>query len=94
MPVLIRHLWQLKTVVFLQWCLKCRYAECRFAKCRGANTVAHYLHSKITEDVSFITLVPGGGLSLSASYACLMSLYDIHGETKDEIHPPYIFQAI
>jgi hypothetical protein len=21
-PVLIRHLWQLKTVVFLHWCLK------------------------------------------------------------------------
>ncbi len=23
MPVLIRHLWQLKTVVFLHWCLIC-----------------------------------------------------------------------
>ncbi len=23
MPVLIRHLWQLKTVVFLHWCLLC-----------------------------------------------------------------------
>jgi hypothetical protein len=22
-PVLIRHLWQLKTVVFLHWCLMC-----------------------------------------------------------------------
>jgi hypothetical protein len=40
---------------------------------------------------SFIILGPGRGLSLTASYACLMSLDDILSETKDEIHPSYIF---
>jgi len=27
-PVLIRHLWQLKTVVFLTWCLICAVLCC------------------------------------------------------------------
>ncbi len=36
--MLIRHPWQLKTVVFLHWCL---IRECRFGQCRGAISKLH-----------------------------------------------------
>ncbi len=62
--MLIRHLWQLKTVVFLHWFLiivvlnvimKSRYAECRYAERRSAV----YAHSEMKTflcDIGFKTL--------------------------------------
>ncbi len=45
-PVLIKHLFQVKTVVFLNWCIicaillslyaECHYVECHFSECRDA----------------------------------------------------------
>ncbi len=36
-PVLIRHLWQLKTVVFLHWCLICTVLLNNDPKFEGSN---------------------------------------------------------
>ena len=45
MPVLIRHLWQLKTVVFIHWCLICRVlfdeALCFFFLCSLGKAVTN-----------------------------------------------------
>jgi hypothetical protein len=45
-PVLIRHLWQLKTAVFLNWCLICFVLL--------ANTLAYYDMETISAVKSFI----------------------------------------
>jgi hypothetical protein len=37
-PVLIRHLWQIKTVVFLHWCLRCVVLLGNGEKCKVHKT--------------------------------------------------------
>jgi hypothetical protein len=46
-PVFIRHLWQLKTVFFMHWCLLCAVLLALIEEnFQGANSLAYYVMMK------------------------------------------------